>query len=142
MQCDGDFGWSELLTMVPASWTLSYPCISESCIKIKINLNFYFHNSLWCLKRSYEGFKAIIKPLEVPQRSEKIKFKFIFSFCPRLGREGFKLSSINHFTHGIHHSSLPSSLSPHSTISFWKETLFVLTFHFYSSLGSCNMQVE
>ena len=22
------------------------PCISESCIKIKINLNFYFHTSL------------------------------------------------------------------------------------------------
>ena len=31
--------------------TLPAPCISESCIKIKINLNFYFHTSLWCLKR-------------------------------------------------------------------------------------------
>ena len=29
-------------------------CISESCIKIKIDLNFYFHN-LWCLKKFYEG---------------------------------------------------------------------------------------
>ena len=30
--------------------------ISESCIEIKINLNFYFHTFLWCLKRFYEGF--------------------------------------------------------------------------------------
>ena len=31
------------------------PCISESCIEIKINLSFYFHTSLWCLKWFYEG---------------------------------------------------------------------------------------
>ena len=29
--------------------------ISKSCIKIKINLSFYFHTSLWLLKRFYEG---------------------------------------------------------------------------------------
>ena len=28
--------------------------ISESCVKIKINLNFYFHTSLWRLKGFYE----------------------------------------------------------------------------------------
>ena len=33
----------------------SVPCIFVSCIEIKINLNFYFHASLWCLKRFYEG---------------------------------------------------------------------------------------
>ena len=35
---------------------LSLPirCILESYIKIKINLNFYFHTSLKCLKRFYE----------------------------------------------------------------------------------------
>ena len=42
---------------------------SESGIKIKTNLNFYFH-TLWCLKRFYEG---LIKPFEVLQRSMKIK---------------------------------------------------------------------
>ena len=31
-------------------------CISESYIKIKINLNFDFHTFLWCLKRFYETF--------------------------------------------------------------------------------------
>ena len=25
----------------------------------KINLNFYFHTSLWCLKRFYEGLKGL-----------------------------------------------------------------------------------
>ena len=38
----------------------------------KINLNFYFHTSLWCLKRFYEDLKAFIKPFEAPQRSVKI----------------------------------------------------------------------
>ena len=31
--------------------TLNVPYISESCIEIKIKLNFYFHTSLWYLKR-------------------------------------------------------------------------------------------
>ena len=41
--------------IIPISWnlmeglTLSAPRILESCIKIKINRNFYFHASLWCL---------------------------------------------------------------------------------------------
>ena len=35
--------------------TLKDLLISESCIEIKIKLNFYFHTSLWCLKGFYEG---------------------------------------------------------------------------------------
>ena len=35
-------------------------------------LTFYFHTSLWFLKRFYEGFKAFIKPFEALQRSAKI----------------------------------------------------------------------
>ena len=41
--------------------TLKDPFISESCIEIKIELNFYFHTSLWCLKRFYEGLKGLYK---------------------------------------------------------------------------------
>ena len=41
--------------------TLPVLCISESCIEIKINLSFYFHTSLWCLKRFYEGLKGLHK---------------------------------------------------------------------------------
>ena len=34
------------------------PCISESCIETKIELNFYFQSSLRCLKRFYEGLQG------------------------------------------------------------------------------------
>ena len=44
----------------------------------KIKLNFYFHTSLWSLKRFYEGLKTFIKPFEAPQRSMKIKFNLMF----------------------------------------------------------------
>ena len=49
---------------------LPVPCISESCIEIKIQFNFYFHTSLRCLKRFYEGLH---KTFEAPQRSVKIE---------------------------------------------------------------------
>ena len=39
----------------------SRPILSESCIKIKINLSFCFHNSLWCLKKFYEGLEGLHK---------------------------------------------------------------------------------
>ena len=39
--------------------TLLVQCISESCIKITINLNFYFHILLWCL-RNIRAFKSKI----------------------------------------------------------------------------------
>ena len=69
--------------------TLPVPCISESCIEIKIKLNFCFHTSLWCIRRFYKGLKALIKPFKVPQRSvkTKLKLKLIFSLRPELGRE-------------------------------------------------------
>ena len=38
-----------------ATLTLPGPYISESRIKTKINLNFYFRTSLWRLKSFYEG---------------------------------------------------------------------------------------
>ena len=38
--------------------------------EIKIELNFYFHTSLWCLKRFYEGLKALTSvPSEVIRKS-------------------------------------------------------------------------
>ena len=41
--------------------TLPVTCIFQSCIEIKIKLNFYFHNSLWCLKSFYEDLKGLHK---------------------------------------------------------------------------------
>ena len=46
---------SILLPLTVCRLTLSVPCISESCIQIKINLNFHFHTSLWRLKRFYKA---------------------------------------------------------------------------------------
>ena len=46
--------------------TLPTPRISESCIKIKINFNVYFHT-----------------PFEAPQRSVKIKIKLKLTFFVR-----------------------------------------------------------
>ena len=40
-------------------------------IKIKINLNFYFHTSFWCIKKFYEGLNLIYFFLFVRDRGEK-----------------------------------------------------------------------
>ena len=48
-------GWFLFTSLKWRSLTLPVPCISESCIEIKIKLNFYFQASSWCLKRFYEG---------------------------------------------------------------------------------------
>ena len=69
--------------------TLPAPRISESYIKIKINLNFYFHTSLWCLKRFYEGLKGLHKPFrETTKKSEYKNFKLIFLFVQARGGKG------------------------------------------------------
>ena len=67
------FGVFFITTFNESILTLPIPCISKSCIKIKINLNFYFHTSLWCLKRFYENLKGLHETFEAPQRSVKIK---------------------------------------------------------------------
>ena len=41
--------------VLASTLSLKDPIISESCIGIKIELNFYFHTFLWCFKRFYEG---------------------------------------------------------------------------------------
>ena len=51
--------------------TLPVPCISENCIEIKIKLNFYYHTSLLCLKRFYEGLmKALGRPENFTKKCE------------------------------------------------------------------------
>ena len=52
---------------------LSFPYFLEICTKMKINLNFYFHTFLWCLKLFCEDLKVFIKPFETPKRSAKTK---------------------------------------------------------------------
>ena len=52
----------------------------------KIKLNFCFHTSLWCLKRSYEGLKGLHKTF-LRHHKEVWKKSLIFSLGPGLGRE-------------------------------------------------------
>ena len=52
---------------------LNVSCISESYIEIKINLNFYFHTTLWCLKRFYEGFISLRPRLGREMLSETLR---------------------------------------------------------------------
>ena len=66
--------------------TLLAPCISESCIKIKINSIFHFQTSLWCLKRFYEGFKGLHKTFW--GNTKKCENKIFL--CPGSGREGLR----------------------------------------------------
>ena len=47
--------------------TLPIPCISESCIKIKINWNFLFSHFYMVPPKGFmEVFKAFVKPFETP----------------------------------------------------------------------------
>ena len=57
----------------------------NSSIKIKINLHFYFHSSLWCLKGFTKALNAFIKPLQAPQGSMKIKIWVNFLTSSEIG---------------------------------------------------------
>ena len=61
--------------------------VSEGCVKIKINFNFYFHISLWCLKRFYEGPKGLHKTFwGTTKNCENKKIKLInFLFSSGIG---------------------------------------------------------
>ena len=47
--------------IVQSELTLNVPCVSESCIEIKIKLNFYFHISCGTSKGFMKAFKAFMK---------------------------------------------------------------------------------
>ena len=42
-------------------WWLLLTAFSENCIKVKVELNFYCHTSLWWQKRFYEGLEGLHK---------------------------------------------------------------------------------
>ena len=62
------------------SLNLPVPCISASCIKTKINSNFYFRTSLSCLEVLHKTFWGITK-------SKNKNFTLIFSLHSESGRE-------------------------------------------------------
>ena len=71
-----------LLPLGTKELTLPVLCFSESCTKVKINLNVYFDTAMWCLKRFYEGLKG------TTNECENKTFKLIFSLRPGSVREG------------------------------------------------------
>ena len=48
-------------TWICDTWKIINPSRPEPGLRKKINLSFYFHTSLWCLKRFYEGLKGLHK---------------------------------------------------------------------------------
>ena len=60
-----------------------FPPRTESCIEIKINLNFCFHTSLWCLKSFLKGLVKI-----------KIGGNFLSTSRIGMGRIKFKISNL------------------------------------------------
>ena len=69
-----DFEWIPYIVLLSLSRTCVYyppsppapaPWISESCIKIKISLIFFFRTTLWRIKRFYEDLKVLRNHKEV-----------------------------------------------------------------------------
>ena len=58
--------------------TLPVPCISESCIKIKINLKFHFDTSLWCLKKVLQGLHKTFWGTAKKCENENLIWFFLF----------------------------------------------------------------
>ena len=62
--------------------TLPATSISQSYIKKNINSNFYFHTSLWRLKRFYQGLKGVFKMLWSITKSENKNLSYNkYLFC-------------------------------------------------------------
>ena len=74
--------WNKVKKQNRLNLTLPASCISESCMKIKINLIFIFTFLCGASKGYMKAFKAFIKPFKASQRSVKIKneVRFFSSF--------------------------------------------------------------
>ena len=61
----------------------------------KINLNYYFHTSLWCFKRFYEGLKGLHKTFWGTTKKCENKnlswFLFYYNFLKCTGCEGLTI---------------------------------------------------
>ena len=84
------YSWHETNSGALLTPPTNPPCISESCIKIKVNLNSYFHTQ-WCLKRFYEGLGHL-------RHHKEVKIKVNLHSWPgiRTGRVGLN-KALTHF---------------------------------------------
>ena len=75
--------------------TLNVPCISESCIEIKIKLKIFISTFLCGASKGFlKALKAFIRPSEAPQRSVKIKIT-LFLFVRDWHRKGQVNTTLN-----------------------------------------------
>ena len=73
------------------------PCISESCIKMKISSNFYFQTFLWCLWRFYEGLYKTIWGTTKNCENKNLIF-ILIQFSEMQGQKNLPFSNyIKHF---------------------------------------------
>ena len=134
----------DLSISVNSLLTLPIQPISEWCTEIKINLNFYFYTSLWCLWNFYEGLKGFHKPFEAPKRSMKIKIwlNFLSSFRIKIGR----ISNPNHCF--LYQDRRKNKTSKEQTKSWITETewelslIFVLMLYSPSKIEYANFKLE
>ena len=67
------------------SLTVPVPCISESCVKIKINLNFYFHTSFPTFQATPPLYWFFVTPLPPPLKIAFVsESQNILKFCKSL----------------------------------------------------------
>ena len=108
--------------------TLATPCISEICIKIKINLNLYFHTSLCCLKRFYEGLKGLHKTFwDTTKKCENKSF-----ICHIQEMVVFGLLCNSFYMLKIERSVWPGQILYNWSFAFWISQLHSLTMFLYS----------
>ena len=93
-----------------------FPTLPTLCIKTKINSNFYFHTSSWCLEGLHKTFWGTIE-------SENKNFTIIFSLRPGKVREALIVHSFNSYSNlKIQVTDFPSFYedpNSHSIIFFW-----------------------
>ena len=73
--------------------TLKDPFISESCIEIKIESNFFFTFLRGASKGFMKAFKAFIKLFKAPQSSVKIKIQLNFFTLSGIGTRRVQVSN-------------------------------------------------
>ena len=80
LQTQRDFTTGPVSTVINGLKSLTFkdPFMSESCIEIKIELNFYFHTS--ASKGFMKAFKAFIKPFEAKKKYENKNLTHFFHF--------------------------------------------------------------
>ena len=91
-----------------------YPeSFKKKIVKIKINRNFYFCFSLWCLKMFYEDLEGLYGTFwgGTAKKCQNKKFKLIFPFNPGSGWEGLKLGKFRDFLFWILVATLNKGLS-------------------------------